>query len=58
LLAPGCDVDRLAGTTSILAHAETYLLMRETLRMTQRRYEKWMIVTLHRMAAAAKTTRP
>src|SRR5690348_592534 len=38
LLPAGCDLAWLADTTSVLAHAETYLLMRETLDMTPQRY--------------------
>jgi AcrR family transcriptional regulator len=53
LLAAGCDLPWLADTTSLLAHAETYLLMRETLEMTPERYENWLATTWHRMAAAA-----
>ncbi len=53
LLPPGCDLAWLADTTSVLAHAETYLLMRETLRMTPGRYEKWLATTWGRLAAAA-----
>jgi AcrR family transcriptional regulator len=53
LLPAGCDLAWLADTTSVLAHAETYLLMRETLRMTPKRYEKWLATTWHRLAAAA-----
>jgi AcrR family transcriptional regulator len=53
LLPPRCDLAWLADTTSVLAHAETYLLMRETLRMTPGGYEKWLATTWHRMAAAA-----
>ncbi len=53
LLPPGCDLAWLADTTSVLAHAETYLLMRETLRMTPGGYEKWLAATWRRMAAAA-----
>ena len=53
LLPPGCDLAWLADTTSVLAHAETYLLMRETLRMTPAGYEKWLAATWRRMAAAA-----
>jgi AcrR family transcriptional regulator len=53
LLPPGCDLAWLADTTGVLAHAETYLLMRETLRMTPEGYEKWLAATWHRMAAAA-----
>jgi AcrR family transcriptional regulator len=53
LLPAGCDLAWLADTTSVLAHAETYLLMRETLRMTPERYETWLATTWSRMAAAA-----
>jgi AcrR family transcriptional regulator len=54
LLPPECDLAWLADTTSVLAHAETYLLMRETLQMTPGEYEKWLAVTWHRMVAAAQ----
>jgi AcrR family transcriptional regulator len=53
LLPAGCDVTWLADTTSVLAHAETYLLMRETLQMTPKRYENWLATTWRRMAVAA-----
>lgn len=53
LLPGGCDVTWLADTTSVLAHAETYLLMRETLQMSPKRYENWLATTWRRMAAAA-----
>jgi AcrR family transcriptional regulator len=53
LLPPGCDVTWLADTTSVLAHAETYLLMRETLQVTPQRYQDWLATTWRRMAAAA-----
>ena len=53
LLSPGCDLAWLADTTSVLAHAETYLLMRETLGTTPDEYEKWLAATWGRMAAAA-----
>ena len=53
LLAAECDVTWLADTTSVLAHAETYLLMRETLRVTPLRYENWLATTWRRMAGAA-----
>jgi len=53
LLPAGCDLTWLADTTSALAHAETYLLMRETLRVSPKRYENWLATTWRRMAAAA-----
>jgi hypothetical protein len=53
LLPAGCDLTWLADTTSVLAHAETYLLIRETLRVSPKRYENWLATTWRRMAAAA-----
>jgi hypothetical protein len=53
LLPTGCDLTWLADTTSVLAHAETYLLMRETLQLTPGQYQNWLATTWHRMAAAA-----
>src|SRR5262245_50224082 len=53
LLPTGCDVTWLADTTSVLAHADTYLLMRETLQMTPKLYQNWLAITWHRMAVAA-----
>jgi AcrR family transcriptional regulator len=53
LLPAGCDMTWLADTTSVLAHAETYLLMRETLQVTPQRYENWLATTWRRIAAAA-----
>ena len=53
LLPTGCDLAWLADTTSVLAHAETYLLMRETLQVTPGRYQNWLAATWHRMATAA-----
>ena len=45
LLPTGCDLVWLADTTSVLAHAETYLVMRETLRVTPKRYQTWLATT-------------
>jgi len=53
LLPPECDLAWLADTTSVLAHAETYLLMRDTLGVTPAAYEAWLATTWRRMAAAA-----
>jgi hypothetical protein len=53
LLPAGCDLTWLADTTSVLAHAETYLLMRGTLRVSPKRYENWLATTWRRMAAAS-----
>ncbi len=56
LLPAGCDLTWLADTTSVLAHAETYLLMRETLQMTPNQYQAWLATTWQRMALAAAQT--
>jgi AcrR family transcriptional regulator len=53
LLPAGCDLTWLADTTGVLAHAETYLLMRETLQITPARYQAWLATTWRRMATAA-----
>jgi AcrR family transcriptional regulator len=53
LLPHHYDLRWLSDTTSVLAQAETYLLMRETLGMTPRRYRTWLATTWHRMADAA-----
>src|SRR5262249_61281460 len=53
LLPTGCDLAWLADTTSVLAQAEAYLLMRETLQVTPGQYQNWLATTWHRMAAAA-----
>src|SRR6266568_4335274 len=56
LLPAGCDLTWLADTTSVLAHAETYLLMRETLQVTPKQYQAWLATTWQRMALAAAQT--
>jgi AcrR family transcriptional regulator len=56
LLAPDTDLAWLADTTGVLAHAETYLLMRQTLRMTPHRYQKWIAGTWRRLADASGKT--
>jgi AcrR family transcriptional regulator len=53
LLPDGCDLAWLADTTSTLAQAQTYLLMRESLGMTPRRYRTWLAVTWRRLAEAS-----
>jgi AcrR family transcriptional regulator len=53
MLPEGCDLTWLADTTGLLAHAETYLLMRETVHVTPEQYQTWLATTWHRMIAAA-----
>jgi AcrR family transcriptional regulator len=52
LLPPETDVAWLTDTTSLLAHIETYLLMRQMEPATAQRYETWLATTCHRLAAA------
>ena len=58
LLARECDLAWLADTTGLLAHAQTYLLMRETLHVTAAGYEEWLAATCRRLAAAAVRDQP
>lgn len=53
LLPASIDLDWLSETTAVLAHAETYLLLRETARLGPQRYEKWFIATWHRALRGA-----
>lgn len=53
LLADGADVDWLAVTSGLLAHLESYLLLRELQPTTAEHYEEWLAETLRRLAAAA-----
>ncbi len=58
LLPPGCDVEWLADTTSVLAHAETYLLITRTLHWTPEQYERWLTKTWTQLSSAASPGRP
>jgi AcrR family transcriptional regulator len=53
LLPSGCDVQWLADTTAVLAHAETYLLITRTLGWDPDRYQQWQILTYARLITAA-----
>lgn len=53
LLPVETDVDWLTDCTSLLAHVETYLLLRQMQPATAQRYEAWLTTTLRRLAAAA-----
>jgi AcrR family transcriptional regulator len=52
LLPANCDLDWLADTAGLLAHAETYLLMRATLNWPPARYESWLAETFRRLVIA------
>lgn len=55
LLPVETDLDWLTDSTSLLAHVETYLLLRQMRPATAQRYEAWLTTTLRRLAAAAAT---
>jgi AcrR family transcriptional regulator len=52
LLAPGADVTWLTDTTSVLAAAETYLLVTRTTGWDLDAYERWLIRTFSQLMAA------
>jgi AcrR family transcriptional regulator len=47
------DLDWLCDTAGVLAHAQTYLLIRETLRREPDQYRSWLRTTWNRLIAAA-----
>jgi len=53
LLPTGSDLAWLADTSSLLAHIETYLLLRDMHPATARRYHTWLETTLRRLVGAA-----
>ncbi|HVV12623.1 helix-turn-helix domain-containing protein [Amycolatopsis sp.] len=53
LLPPTADLEWLCDTAGALAHAQTYLLIRETLGLEPDRYRKWLRTTWQRLIAAA-----
>jgi len=53
LLSAGADLDWLCDTAGVLAHANTYLLIRETLGWTTGQYQTWLRTTWERLIAAA-----
>jgi AcrR family transcriptional regulator len=52
LLGPGADLTWLTDTTSILAAAETYLLITRTTGWDLNAYERWLIRTLSQLMAS------
>jgi AcrR family transcriptional regulator len=55
LLPAGTDLDWLCDTAGVLGHANTYLLIRETLGWTTDQYRTWLGTTWKRLIAAATT---
>ena len=56
LLPADADLDWLCDTAGVLGHANTYLLIRETLGWTTSQYRTWLGTTWERLITAA--TRP
>jgi AcrR family transcriptional regulator len=52
LLAPGADLTWLTDTTSVLAAAETYLLITRTTEWDLDAYERWLIRTFSQLIAS------
>ncbi|HZC73104.1 MAG TPA: helix-turn-helix domain-containing protein [Jatrophihabitans sp.] len=55
LIPPAIDLDWLCDTAGVLAQAQTYLLIRETLGWTADEYQTWLKSTWHRLLAGAST---
>jgi AcrR family transcriptional regulator len=53
LLAATVDLDWLCDTGGVLAHAQTYLLVRETLNWTNDQYQAWLQTSWHRLVTSA-----
>lgn len=56
LLGPGHDLDWLTDTTTVLVHAETYLLARDMIGWTPDGYQQWLAATLTGLLAVADQT--
>jgi AcrR family transcriptional regulator len=56
LLPADADLDWLCDTAGVVAHANTYLLIRETLGWTTDQYRTWLRTTWQRLIAAATTS--
>ncbi|WP_051712987.1 TetR/AcrR family transcriptional regulator [Spirillospora albida] len=54
LIGPDADLDWLIDTTTVLVHAETYLLARKMIGWDPAAYEEWLTITLTRMCANEK----
>lgn len=53
LLPPRCDIAWLADTATLLAHADTFLLLRKTTAWDIAAYREWLERTWHRLIGAA-----
>lgn len=52
LLPKNCDIDWLTETATLLAHADTYLLVTKTTTWDIATYEEWLTTTWRRLAAS------
>lgn len=55
LIPETVDLDWLCDTAGVLAHNQTYLLLRETLRWEPDQYCDWLYTSWHRLIATAST---
>jgi AcrR family transcriptional regulator len=55
LLPAGCDVEWLIETATLLAHADTYLLLRRTTEWNVDGYRKWLELTWTRLVVGGAT---
>lgn len=53
LLRPSVDLEWLIDTATVIAHAETYLLLDKTTGWDSDTYRDWLATTWHRLAASA-----
>jgi AcrR family transcriptional regulator len=58
LLPRDCDLEWLVTTSSLLAHAETFVLADRTETWTRDRWREWIITTWHRLAMSSKRRTP
>jgi AcrR family transcriptional regulator len=55
LLPPAVDLEWLTDTATLMAHAETFLLIRKTSGWDRDTYRDWLVSTWHRLATASAT---
>ena len=53
LLPPECDLAWLTDTATLLAHADTYLLLTKTTRWSIAEYESWLTATWNRLVESS-----
>jgi hypothetical protein len=53
LLPPGCDLGWLTETATLLAHADTYLLLGRTTAWDVPTYRTWLVTTWTRLIASS-----